>query len=48
MANTYTQSHIENQPEHHARRSFRDEYLRLLERFGVDYDPKYVFQTDEN
>ncbi len=40
--------YIENQAEHHARRSFRDEYLRLLERFGVDYDQKYVFKTDEN
>lgn len=31
------------QPEHHQRRSFREEYLELLERFGVEYDSRYVF-----
>jgi putative transposase len=36
--------YIENQPEHHAKKSFRDEYTALLEKFGVEYDPKYIFR----
>jgi REP element-mobilizing transposase RayT len=39
--------YIRNQQQHHARRSFRDEYLELLEKFGVDYDPRYIFKTSE-
>jgi REP-associated tyrosine transposase len=35
--------YIENQEKHHARRSFRDEYLALLRKFDVEYNPKYVF-----
>ena len=35
--------YIENQEKHHARRSFRDEYLALLKKFEVEYDPKYLF-----
>ena len=41
-------SYIQNQQKHHAKKSFRDEYQELLEKFGVEYDPKYIFQTDEN
>ena len=47
---SYARSQLDNvvnyiltQPEHHKRRSFRDEYLQLLERFEVAYDPRYVF-----
>jgi REP element-mobilizing transposase RayT len=40
--------YIENQQEHHTKRSFREEYLALLERFGVDYDRRYIFsERDE-
>ena len=35
--------YINNQDEHHRKATFRDEYLRLLERFDVDYDPIYLF-----
>jgi len=35
--------YIENQPEHHKRRSFEDEFLALLKKSGVTYDPKFVF-----
>jgi putative transposase len=38
---------IQNQPKHHAKQSFRDEYVKLLEKFAVEYDPKYIFNTDE-
>lgn len=48
---TYSKSHIDrvvkyvlNQPEHHNKQSFKDEYLLLLEKFDVDYDPKYLFE----
>jgi REP element-mobilizing transposase RayT len=40
--------YIQNQQEHHAKKSFRNEYLELLEKFSVEYDPKYIFNTDEN
>ena len=35
--------YIENQERHHAKRSFRDEYVALLKRFDVEYDPAYLF-----
>ncbi len=35
--------YIENQEQHHARRSFREEYLEFLEKFHVDYDEQYLF-----
>jgi putative transposase len=37
--------YIENQQKHHERKSFRDEYLELLEKFGVEFDPRYIFKT---
>jgi len=39
--------YIENQEAHHAVNTFRDEYLRYLNRFEVDFDPKYVFDWIE-
>ncbi|HEY2328190.1 MAG TPA: IS200/IS605 family transposase [Verrucomicrobiae bacterium] len=39
--------YIENQQKHHAKKSFREEYVELLEKFNVDYDPQYIFKTDE-
>ena len=39
--------YIANQPKHHAKKSFRDEYVSLLENFGVEYDPRYIFKADE-
>lgn len=35
--------YIENQQRHHARKSFREEYTQLLEKFEVEYDPRYIF-----
>jgi REP element-mobilizing transposase RayT len=35
--------YIENQAEHHKRRSFEDEFLALLKKSGVAYNPKFVF-----
>ena len=39
--------YIENQQVHHAKKSFREEYVELLEKFGVDFDPRYIFKTGE-
>jgi REP element-mobilizing transposase RayT len=39
--------YIQNQQKHHVKRSFRDEYLELLEKFGVEYDQKYIFKTNQ-
>lgn len=36
--------YIENQETHHRRKIFKDEYLDLLNEFGVDYDQKYIFR----
>jgi len=36
-------AYICNQPEHHKKRSFEDEFVALLKAVGVDYDPRYVF-----
>jgi len=48
---SYSNSHIDrvvkyvlNQPEHHKKQSFREEYLLLLKKFEVDYDIRYVFE----
>jgi REP element-mobilizing transposase RayT len=35
--------YIEHQAEHHARRSFEDEYLTLLRKCGVKYEQEHVF-----
>ena len=36
-------SYIRNQAEHHKKRNFEEEFLLLLKKSGVDYDPRYVF-----
>ncbi len=35
--------YIQNQEKHHSKKSFRQEYIELLEKFGVEYEPKYIF-----
>ena len=35
--------YIGNQAEHHERRSFEEEFVTLLKKSGVAYDPKFVF-----
>jgi len=35
--------YILNQEKHHAKRSFREEYLDLLQKFDVSFDDRYVF-----
>jgi len=38
--------HIQQQEEHHKKQSFKDEFLAFLKRHNIDYDPKYVFETE--
>jgi putative transposase len=40
-------SYIKNQQKHHAKQSFREEYVTLLEKFGVNYDAQYIFKSGE-
>jgi REP element-mobilizing transposase RayT len=35
--------YINSQEEHHKTTTFKEEYLRLLEQFDIDYDPNYLF-----
>lgn len=35
--------YINSQEEHHRKASFKEEFLKLLEKFKVDYDPRYLF-----
>jgi REP element-mobilizing transposase RayT len=37
-------AYIENQREHHKKISFEDEFIELLKRHNVDYDPRYLFR----
>ena len=35
--------YILNQPIHHKKHSFREEYLQLLKEFDIEYNDKYLF-----
>lgn len=35
--------YIENQPEHHKKKRFKDEYLDLLKRYDIEYKEEYLF-----
>jgi len=37
-------SYVQNQQKHHKKRSFRDEYVALLDKFDVPYDERYIFK----
>lgn len=34
--------YILNQEEHHKKRSFKEEYIELLEKFNIAYDARYI------
>lgn len=47
---SYSRSHIDNvvkyianQEEHHRKQTFKKEYLKLLQKFDIEYDERYVF-----
>ncbi len=39
--------YVLNQEQHHARKSFKEEYLGLLRKFDVAYDEQYLFRWIE-
>ncbi len=52
---SYSQSHINNvynyilnQEEHHKTKTFREEYIDLLNKFEVEYNEKYLFDWMED
>ena len=40
--------YILGQPEHHHQQSFREEYLKLLNEFEINFDNKYLFEFYED
>jgi len=48
---TYSKSQIDdvakyilNQPGHHLKRTFREEYLSILQKNDIEYDERYLFE----
>ena len=39
-------TYIANQEEHHRTKSFREEFLQLLDRHGITFDEQYVFESE--
>jgi REP element-mobilizing transposase RayT len=39
--------YIENQEQHHRKKSFREEYMEILKRFNIAYDEKYLLKDVE-
>ena len=35
--------YIANQPEHHKKRTFQEEFLAFLKKYGVEYDERYLW-----
>jgi REP element-mobilizing transposase RayT len=51
---TYSRSQIDNvakyiinQPKHHKKQSFKEEYLGILKKLAIDYDEQYLFEWYE-
>ena len=48
---SYSKSHVQNvinyvknQEKHHAKQTFRAEYIDFLKKFDIEYDEQYIFQ----
>lgn len=35
--------YIDNQIEHHRRRTFQEEYVEFLKHYGIEYDERYLW-----
>ncbi len=51
---SYSMSHVDNvinyiinQKEHHKKKTFREEYIKMLDDFQVEYDERYLFDFHE-
>jgi len=40
-------AYIQNQKQHHKKKTFLEEYKLFLEKFEVDYDVQYIFKEPE-
>lgn len=40
-------SYINNQEQHHRKKSFKEEYIEMLTKFKIDYNEKYLFEWIE-
>jgi putative transposase len=40
--------YIQNQEVHHVRKSFREEYMTILNKYDGDFDPRYLFEFFDN
>ncbi|HYL94439.1 MAG TPA: transposase, partial [Terriglobales bacterium] len=38
-----TIAYIADQAQHHAKRSFEEEFIAFLKKHGIEYDPQYVY-----
>lgn len=38
--------YIQNQEEHHRKTNFKDEYLKFLRKYEVDFEEKYLFDFE--
>jgi putative transposase len=41
-------NYIQRQPEHHQRQTFQEEFVELLKRHGIEFDPHYVFEEEHH
>ena len=39
--------YIENQNKHHSQQTFTQEYRKILDNFGIEYDNRYIFHAVE-
>lgn len=37
-------AYIENQHDHHRKKTFKEEYLAFLKKYKVDYDERYIWE----
>jgi putative transposase len=51
---SYSKTHVDavvryilNQEKHHQKKSFKEEYINILERFEIEYKPAYLFDWIE-
>jgi REP element-mobilizing transposase RayT len=51
---SYSKSHVQNviyyvlhQPEHHKKKTFKEEYLEFLNKFEIRYEEQYLFEWME-
>jgi len=36
-------AYVDSQEEHHRKKTFQEEFREMLERYGVDYDERYLW-----